>query len=118
MSTGGPVIGDPRLGDRVLYRLDAHDAVKVNSWRDNFARDQAAAPHKHPHPPGGSGASGHIAHVGVPLAAGDTVFADVCEDADPETGRLLLCVNLKGSDTLVVSGVPEGTGPGTWARRT
>jgi hypothetical protein len=113
----------PALGDRVLYRLRAIDAGKATAWRDNFARSQAAADHTHPHGPGGStdgggaGAPGYIAHHGLPLAEGDVVFADVCEPPYTETGRLTLCVNLKGSDTFLVCGVREGDGPGTWTRR-
>jgi hypothetical protein len=106
----------PALGDRVLYCFDAHDAVKLNSWRDNFGRGQAASGHKHPHPPGGSPASGHIAHIGVPVAEGDVAFADV-SGAGPEPGRLNLRVCPDGNDVLHVTGVPEGDGPGTWAAR-
>lgn len=113
----------PALGDRVLYCFDAWDAEQLNSWRSNFVRDQAAASHKHPHGPGGSvdngacGANGHIAHIGVPVAEGYVAFADVAAVPDPESGRLNLRVCPDGNDVLHVTGVPQGSGPGTWAVR-
>jgi hypothetical protein len=106
------------LGDRVLYRLDGADAEKINAWRANFAHFNAGmSGHKHPHRPGSPGATGHVAHVGVPVSEGDELYADVCAVPDPESGRLNLRVATNGNDVYLATGVPEGTGPGTWARR-
>ena len=107
----------PALGDRVLYRLDKCDADEVSAWRRNFVLAQAAAGHKHPHQPGSPGATGHIAHTGVPVSEGEELFADVCAVPDPESGRLNLRVATDGNDVHWVAGVPEGDGPGTWSRR-
>lgn len=104
-----------RVGDRVLYRLDAEDADGINTRRDNFQAHQAAASHgKHPHERGGSGASGHIAHVGLRVVAGQECFADVAI-INP-SGTLCLRVGLPGSDVQWVVNVPEGSEPGEWRR--
>jgi hypothetical protein len=106
------------MGDLVWYVLDPEDADEITARRDNFQRYNAGrSGHKHPHPVGGSAATGHVAHIGVRVYAGDVRCAEVTEVADPECGRLNLWVKLDGSDGQWVKGAPEGTGPGTWARR-
>lgn len=108
----------PGKGDRVWYCLDATDADEINARRSNFqAFNAGRSGHKHPHPVGGSGASGHVAHIGVTVREGDVPYADVSEVADPQCGRLNLRVALDGTDVHWVKGAAEGTGPGTWARR-
>ena len=108
----------PQLGDRVWYRLDATDAEQITARRDNFQWYNAGrSGHKHPHPHGTRGASGHVAHIGTPVSAGDRRCAEVTEVADPERGRLNLWVKLDGSDGQWVKGAAEGDGPGMWARR-
>jgi hypothetical protein len=105
-----------RIGDRVLYRLDAEDADGINARRDNFQRHQATDSHgKHPHRRGGSGATGHIAHVGLRVAEGDVCFADVTQ-VNPN-GTLCLRVGLNGSDVQWAVNVPEGGAPGQWQVR-
>jgi hypothetical protein len=106
----------PRPGDRVLYTLDSEDADGVNARRDNFQRHQAETSHgKHPHTRGGSGASGHIAHIGLRVREGFVLPADVVQVSP--YGDLSLRVLLPGSDIQWVINVPEGTGPGTWQAR-
>ena len=108
----------PEQGDRVWYWLDATDAGQITARRDNFQWHNAGrSGHKHPHQPGARGATGHVAHIGTPVRAGDRRCAEVTEVTDPERGRLNLWVKLDGSDGQWVKGAAEGTGPGTWARR-
>jgi hypothetical protein len=102
-------------GARVLYRLDAHDATTINQRRNDFTRYQATADnHKHPHgpTPGGSGASGHIAHIGLEVTEGQQFPADVT--IVNASGTLCLRVLLPGSDTQWVVNVGEGDHPGQW----
>jgi hypothetical protein len=104
-----------RLGDRVYYRLDAEDVEEINGRRDNFQRHQATTSHgKHPHVRGGSGASGHIAHVGLQVHVGERCFADVTQ-VNPN-GRLCLRVATNGSDLQWAVNVPRGRRPGQWQR--
>lgn len=108
----------PRKGDQVWYVLDATDAEQINARRDNFQWHNAGrSGHKHPHPPGVRGATGHVAHIGTAVSEGEQRCAEVTEVTDPERGLLNLWAKLDGSDGQWVKGVPEGEGPGTWARR-
>jgi hypothetical protein len=105
-------------GDRVLYTLDAEDAGGVNRRREDFQVFQAtAANHKHPHArtAGGSGASGHVAHIGLQVRPGQELPADVVIVS--ESGTLCLQVLLPGSDVQWVMNVAEGDGPGHWKPR-
>ena len=116
--------GDPaaglRPGDRVMYSLDEEDVTGVSSRRANFDLFQAMGSHgKHPHgksPQGGSGASGHIAHIGLPVHVGQELPADVI--IVNGLGRLCLKVLLPGSDVQWVENAAEGDGPGHWRRIT
>lgn len=106
----------PRVGDTVLYRLDTADVEGITSRRENFQLfNQGRSGHKHPHDRGVHQASGHIAHVGTPVAAGDELAADVARIPDPP--RLNLRVKLDGTDIHWVTCVPPGDGPGMWSRR-
>jgi hypothetical protein len=110
-----------QIGDRVLYTLDETDVKHINQWRENFTTfNHGASGHKHPHDPGLAGgerlSSGHMAHIGNPVRAGDQPFADVCAIPDPP--RLNLRVALDGCDVYWATGVPQGDGPGTWQRFT
>lgn len=108
----------PRMGDLVWYVLDATDAGQINARRDNFQWFNAGrSGHKHPHPHGVRGASGHVAHIGVAVSEGEVRCAEVSAVADPERGRLNLRVALDGSDVHWVKGAAEGEGPGMWAVR-
>jgi len=105
----------PGLDALVFYMLDEADAAKITAWRENFAAFNAGmSGHKHPHRPGVPGSSGHIAHIGSPVRAGDVRPARVTAVPDPESGRLNLKVSLDGSDFYWATGVPEGDGPGQW----
>jgi hypothetical protein len=102
-------------GDRVLYTLDTEDAESVNRRRADFQSFQALyASHKHPHgrTSGGSGASGHVAHTGLQVHAGQELPADVVIVSESRT--LCLRVLLPGSDVQWVMNVPRGDGPGQW----
>ena len=104
------------VGGRVLYRLDDTDADQVNARRANFqAFNQGRSGHKHPHGREVREASGHVAHIGTPVRAGQEFAADICAIPDPP--RLNLRVLLDGSDVHWVTSVAEGTGPGTWSHR-
>lgn len=103
------------VGTTVLYHLDAHDAARVNQRRADFARFQAHHDnHKHPHDPisGGSGASGHVAHIGLEVAGGQALPARTVI-VNP-SGTLCLRVELPGNDIQWVENVPQGDGPGHW----
>lgn len=105
------------LGDTVLYRLDLYDAEQINARRANFQafNHSGRAGHKHPHDRDIRAASGHVAHIGTPVSAGQLVAAQVCDvSCSP---RLNLRVLLDGSDVHWVTGVAEGTEHGTWMRR-
>ena len=104
-------------GDRVVYCLDAHDANEITTNRANFVLFKALGDnHKHPHDKApGSGAMGVMAHIGLPVACGQELPADVV--LVNSQGRLSLRVLLPGSDIQWVENVPEGTGPGTWKVR-
>ena len=105
------------LGEVVLYMLDETDAAKIAAWRGNFRSFNAQfAGHKHPHRPGTPGATGHIAHTGRDPQPGELCAATVVNIA--EDRRLNLQVLLDGNDAYWATGVPEGTAPGTWQRRT
>jgi hypothetical protein len=108
-------------GDLVWYILDEADAEGINQRRSNFqAFNHGHSGHKHPHRQGEATgqrlASGHIAHIGNPVAAGGECAAQVSL-INTDDGTLNLRVLLDGSDVHWVCSVPEGTGPGTWQRR-
>ena len=99
----------PTLGRIVHYRLSAEDAARVMRRRTTGAsiRAQMADP-DHGWPAGAQ------AHVGNDVAIGDTfpmLLVRVWEDSDAVSGQVFL----DGSDVLWVTGVPVGTGPGSWA---
>jgi hypothetical protein len=105
-------------GDRVIYTLRQFDADGVNQRRDDFSMYQATADnHMHPHGriSGGSGASGHQAHIGLPVTEGQQLPADVV--IVNGSGTLCLRVLLPGSDNLWLANVPEGDGDGHWRER-
>lgn len=103
-----------KLGSIVLYLLDENDAEHINAWRSNFLRHNSMyASHKHPHEPGKPGATGHVAHTGPSVQAGDKLPAMV--NHINEDGKLSLKVMLVGSDMHQVDGVSAGDCPGTWS---
>jgi hypothetical protein len=101
------------LGRRVLYTLDEADAAGINSRRANFTAFNAKfSGHKHPHEHGRPGATGHVAHMGSPVRAGDVLAADVAMVPDPPLVNLR--VLLDGTDVHWATSVAEGPGPGQW----
>lgn len=103
-----------KIGDMVIYRLDQHDVLEITTNRANFELFKALGDnHKHPHEKApGSGATGHIAHMGLPVAVGQELPARVVVISP--AGRPGLRVELPGSDIQWVTNIPEGDGPGTW----
>src|ERR1700722_8737489 len=96
------------LGDTVLYTLDQADVEKINAWRANFRAFNAAyAGHKHPHKPGTPGATGHVAHTGLDVEAGEE-YPAVVTDARSGDGRFGLHVLLNGNDSYWATNVAEG----------
>jgi len=91
------------LGDRVRYLLTAEQAAEINSRRFNASVD-----------PGDWRPTGVQVHVGSRVIDGDVVALDVTKvSLDGQiNGRALL----DGNDVLWVTGVSEGTEPGTWQR--
>ncbi len=104
-------------GDIVFYYLDGTDAEQITSRRANFQLfNQGRSGHKHPHGRDVHEASGHVAHIGTPVHAGQEFAAQV--SVIPGWPRLNLRVLLDGSDVHWVTNVPQGTGqPGTWRLR-
>jgi len=84
----------PTLGRRVHYILTAEQAAEINGWRLRFPL------------------AGSQGHVGSRVIDGDVVALDVTRVSldGPINGRALL----DGNDVLWVTGVSEGTEPGTW----
>ncbi len=104
------------LGDFVIYRLDETDVAQITSRRANFQLfNQGRSGHKHPYGRDVHEATGHIAHVGTPVHAGQECAAMVSLIPDPP--RVNLRVLLDGSDVQHVTNVPPGDGPGTWSSR-
>ena len=104
----------PAMGAIVAYTLDATDAEAINSRRANFQHyNQGRSGHKHPHGRDVRAATGHVAHIGTPVAAGDVFAAQVSRVPDPP--RLNLRVLLDGTDVHWVTNVPPGDGPGMWS---
>lgn len=114
---------NPRLGMDVLYTATQADVAAMKSRREDataFARraaqtareaEGAAEPVKIL--PGDlAGRSGHQAHVGNELEVGRSYAAKIVRLWSGTTANLQ--VFLDGNDTLWVTSVSEGDGPGQW----
>lgn len=106
-----------RLGMDVLYTATEQDAKNMKSRRDDhmaYRREvNKQAHHTGDTPAAGNplGRSGHVAHVGNEVEVGRRYAAKVVRDWGA-------CVNLQvfldGTDTLWVTSVSQGDGPGQW----
>ena len=111
-----------RAGDLVWYQLDEADAEGISQRRENFqVFNHGSSGHKHPHQQGRAGgqrlATGHVAHIGNPVRAGQVCAAQVTYVNDTDQ-TLNLRVILDGSDVQWACSVPQGDAPGTWQPRT
>lgn len=102
----------PTIGQIVHYRLTADDAARMNKRRADY--HAFATAHAHPHDPDTAPPTGHVAHVGNALEAGNYYPAMVVRtDLSPDS--INLQVFLDGTDQLWATSVHEGDEPGTWA---
>ncbi len=84
------------IGRIVHYMLSEQDAASINVQRKDYRAFEAG--HKHPHEPGQPGATGHQAHYGNDVEAGQTYPALVVRVwGDGTYGNLQ--VFLDGNDT-------------------
>jgi len=96
----------------VQYRLSSDDAVSINKRRDDFEvfsrATRGAAP-------GQPGATGHVAHVGNRVVAGEVYPAVVVRTfgAGPDCA-VNLQVLLDGADTYWATSRCAGPGEGQW----
>lgn len=104
----------PAPGRIVLYTLTEQDAAAINSRRED-ARANAriaakSAAELDPHP-GGAFRTGHVAHVGNDVAAGDVFPAVMVRVWNERPGTVNLKVMLDGTDELWATSVVPGEGP-------
>lgn len=100
----------PSIGRIVHYRLTAEQATEVNRRRDDAKLNSDVMRTERP---------GYQAHVGNPVYAGEPVAMIVVQvwpnefgpDHDGVNGQVFL----DGNDSLWVTSVKEGDGPGTWS---
>ena len=104
----------PTPGRIVEYTLTAQDAEQVNRRRLDFAAyhdahfsSQPARPN-----PGSTGATGHVAHLGNKVEAGDAFPAMVVRVN--ASASVNLQVHLDGTDVLWAPSRVEGDGEGRW----
>ncbi len=110
-----------RLGMDVLYTATAADVAAMKSRRDdhlayrrNVNATVAADDHLSPTPGDlDTGRSGHMAHVGNELEIGRSYAAKIVRVWGTGTAANLQ-VFLDGTDTLWVTSVSEGDGPGQY----
>ncbi|WP_432041402.1 hypothetical protein [Streptomyces cadmiisoli] len=96
----------PELGDVVLYRLAAGDAVHINPWRRDFHQNGSA-----------DSRTGSIGHIGNGVQEGDVFPAVVVRVHAESTITCNLRVLLDGSDTWWATSRAEGDGSGQWTRK-
>lgn len=100
----------PTIGRIVHYTLSADDAAQISLRRadfDAYRRTHPARPQ-----PGQPGATGHQAHVGNHVEAGQTYPALVVRTS--RSSLVNLQVFLDGNDVYWATSRAEGTEPGTW----
>jgi hypothetical protein len=100
----------PTIGRIVHYKLSESDAAAINVRRRDFRAFEAS--HEHPHKPGTPPATGHIAHYGNDVAAGDVFPAAVVRVWDD--GKVNLQVFLDGNDAFWATSREQGEEPGCW----
>jgi hypothetical protein len=97
------------IGRIVHYRLTDADAERMNKRRADYRAFATA----HAHGPDTAPPTGHVAHVGNRLEAGDYYPAMVVRTGlSPDSVNLQ--VFLDGTDQLWATSAKEGDGNGTW----
>lgn len=101
----------PTIGRIVHYTLNEGDAVAINRRRTDFTAFQRtlAAPVES----GDRGATGHVAHVGNQVRAGDVCAAVIVRTFGGSAANLQ--VLLDGTDTYWATSRSEGEGESHWA---
>lgn len=102
----------PTKGLDVLYTLNEADAAAINKRRADYAAFQKTVDGQPE--PGARGATGHVAHVGNHVRAGDVYPAQVVNTFGGGPAANLQ-VTLDGTDTYWATSRTEGDGPGYWA---
>lgn len=103
----------PSIGRIVHYTLTEAAAKAINKRREDFhAYQHAHAPFAEPGQPG---ATGHQAHLGNRVSAGDVFPAIVVKVWESSFNSANLQVLLDGNDTYWATSIAEGDRPGTWA---
>lgn len=103
----------PTVGRIVHYKLAQFDADAINRRRADFEAFNRS--HVHPHEPGQPGATGHQAHVGNHVQAGEVYPAIVVRVFDPSVSTANLQVLLDGNDTYWATSRVEGDGECQWS---
>ncbi|MFI6909677.1 hypothetical protein ACIBKY_51040 [Nonomuraea sp. NPDC050394] len=98
------------IGRIVHDTLSDDDANAINRRRDDYDAYQRG---RAPILPGQPGATGHQAHVGERVLAGDVYPATVVR-VHPAPTVVSLQVHLDGNDIFWARARSEGTTPGTW----
>ena len=106
-TSGGSV--SAHLGATVLYRLTDQDAEAVNARRAD-ARAHAALAPSGLASAGNYGRTGHVAHVGNDVRAGEQYPATVVRVWPAPAASVNLQVHLDGTDVLWSTSVTEGAG--------
>lgn len=106
----------PTIGRIVHYTLTDADAAAINVRRTDFDsyRAKHAAAQGTERAPGAAGRTGHMAHVGNNVAAGDIFPALVVRDWDTAVGTVNLQLFLDGSDSYWATSRLPGDQPGQW----
>lgn len=95
----------PTVGRIVQYRLRSDQAFMINKRRNDFAQFRRSEGYQD---------TGSMAHFGNPATEGEVVPLLIVKVFTPG-GAVNGQAFLDGNDTLWVTSVSEGIGPGTWS---